>query len=151
MHDFTTHTRSSTLAGPTDDPRVIARVARRLLEDSDVSGGIRLLGVGVSSLADWIQDDLFTEDEDVPLEVVDVPVRQRERLTGYYPGQDVVHTEYGEGWVWGSGRGVVTVRFETAATPAGPVRSFAIEDPLLSRLVRPEPEESAAESSTEPD
>ena len=50
MHDFTTHTRSSTLAGPTDDPRVIARVARRLLEDSDVSGGIRLLGVGVSSL-----------------------------------------------------------------------------------------------------
>ena len=63
MHDFTTHTRSSTLAGPTDDARVIARVARRLLDDSDIGGGIRLLGVGVSSLADWIQDDLFTESE----------------------------------------------------------------------------------------
>jgi DNA polymerase-4 len=135
MHDFTTHTRSSTLAGPTDDPRVIARMARRLLEDSDISGGIRLLGVGVSSLADWIQDDLFTESEhaDTPLEVVDMPVRRRERDTGYYPGQDVVHPKYGAGWVWGSGRGRVTVRFETAETPAGPVRTFAVEDPELTK------------------
>ena len=30
------------------------------------------------------------------------------------PGMDVVHDEMGRGWVWGSGRGVVTVRFETA-------------------------------------
>ena len=28
--------------------------------------------------------------------------------------------ELGPGWVWGSGRGVVTVRFETAREPAGP-------------------------------
>lgn len=136
MHDFTTHTRSSTLAGPTDDPRVISRVARRLLEDSDISGGIRLLGVGVSSLADWIQDDLFTESEtpEAPLEELDMPERPRERQTGYYPGQDVVHTQYGEGWVWGSGRGRVTVRFETAQTARGPVRTFAIEDPELQTL-----------------
>ncbi|MFI5707594.1 DNA polymerase IV [Kribbella sp. NPDC051620] len=137
MRDFTTHTRSSTLAGPTDDPRVIARMARRLLEDSDISGGIRLLGVGVSSLADWIQDDLFTDSEheaDVPIEVVELPERPRDRMSaGYYPGQDVVHTEYGEGWVWGSGRGRVTVRFETALTPAGPVRTFAVDDPELTK------------------
>jgi DNA polymerase-4 len=135
MHDFTTHTRSSTLAGPTDDPRVIARVAKRLLEGSDISGGIRLLGVGVSSLADWIQDDLFTESEhaDTPIEIIDVPVRQRDLQTGYYPGQDVVHPQYGAGWVWGSGRGLVTVRFETAETPAGPVRTFAVEDPELRK------------------
>jgi DNA polymerase IV len=68
MHDFTTHTRSQTVAGPTDDPRTIARVARRLLEGTDISGGIRLLGVGVSSLADWIQDDLFM---DQPADEVD--------------------------------------------------------------------------------
>ena len=136
MHDFTTHTRSFTLAGPTDDPRVISRVARRLLEDSDISGGIRLLGVGVSSLADWIQDDLFTESEtaEAPLEEVEMPERPRERQAGYYPGQDVVHTQYGEGWVWGSGRGRVTVRFETAQTARGPVRTFAIEDPALQTL-----------------
>ena len=136
MHDFTTHTRSFTLAGPTDDPRVISRVARRLLEDSDISGGIRLLGVGVSSLADWIQDDLFTESEtaEAPLEEVEMPERPRERQAGYYPGQDVVHTQYGEGWVWGSGRGRVTVRFETAQTARGPVRTCAIEDPALQTL-----------------
>jgi len=135
MHDFTTHTRSSTLAGPTDDPRVVARVARRLLEESDISGGIRLLGVGVSSLADWIQDDLFTESEyaDTPPEVIELPERTRD-LTGYYPGQDVVHPEYGRGWVWGSGLGRVTVRFETTDTPPGPVRTFAIDDPALTKL-----------------
>ena len=33
----------------------------------------------------------------------------------WLPGMDVVHDEHGQGWVWGSGRGVVTVRFETAA------------------------------------
>ena len=145
MHDFTTHTRSQTVAGPTDDPRTIARVARRLLDDSEVSGGIRLLGVGVSSLADWIQDDLFPDDPfetradvhaDVDADGNDKPVDLDQRLAtgrhGYYPGQDVVHTTYGRGWVWGSGRGRVTVRFETAETPPGPVRTFALTDPDLA-------------------
>ncbi|GAA0586275.1 DNA polymerase IV [Kribbella sandramycini] len=139
MHDFTTHTRSSTLAGPTDDPRVIARVARRLLDDTDLAGGIRLLGVGVSSLADWIQDDLFTDSEaaEAPIEVIELPERARDQ-TGFYPGQDVHHPDFGPGWVWGSGRGRVTVRFETAAslTP-GPVRTFAIDDPLLTKPAAP--------------
>ena len=134
MHDFTTHTRSSTLAGPTDDARVIARVARRLLDDSEIGGGIRLLGVGVSSLADWIQDDLFTDSEadEVAVEVLELPARPRD-LDGYRPGQDVVHPEHGRGWVWGSGLGRVTVRFETADTPPGPVRTFAIDDPALTK------------------
>ncbi|MGW6276289.1 DNA polymerase IV [Kribbella sp. NPDC055071] len=147
MHDFTTHTRSSTLAGPTDDARVIARVARRLLDDSEVGGGIRLLGVGVSSLADWIQDDLFTESEhaEATVEVVELPERARD-LTGYYPGQDVAHPDYGHGWVWGSGRGRVTVRFETAQTPPGPVRTFAVDDPLLTKV-----QMSAVEEDDEPE
>jgi DNA polymerase IV len=54
---------------------------------------------------------------------------------------DVVHEEMGRGWVWGSGRGVVTVRFETAQTPAGPVRSYPIDDPALSPW-RPEDPDS---------
>lgn len=47
------------------------------------------------------------------------------------PGQDVVHAELGAGWVWGSGRGRVTVRFEGPGTPPGPVRTFPVDDPAL--------------------
>ena len=59
LHDFTTLSRSVTLASPTDRPGLVARVARSLLADLDTSGGVRLLGVGVSGLADWVQEDLF--------------------------------------------------------------------------------------------
>jgi DNA polymerase-4 len=108
-----------------------------LLDDSEVASGIRLLGVGVSSLADWIQDDLFNEYETDAAgnEPVDVVVPEQPLATGrtgYYPGQDVLHVRHGPGWVWGSGRGRVTVRFETAATPPGPVRTFSLDDPELS-------------------
>jgi DNA polymerase-4 len=49
---------------------------------------------------------------------------------------DVVHAVHGPGWVWGSGRGRVTVRFETADTPPGPVRTLAADDPELSAARR---------------
>ncbi|KQZ69982.1 DNA polymerase IV [Nocardioides sp. Root151] len=138
LHDFTTLSRSNTLASPTDSAQVIGRVARSLLVDLDVSGGVRLLGVGVSGLADWVQDDLFgPEPEDVePEPAPDVPTaRQR----SWAPGSDVTHDEFGAGWVWGSGKGVVTVRFETAETGPGPVRSYKVDDPALARFV-PDPE-----------
>ena len=51
---------------------------------------------------------------------------------------DVVHEQHGPGWVWGSGRGVVTVRFETAETEPGRVLSFPADDPLLAPAPRPE-------------
>jgi DNA polymerase-4 len=35
----------------------------------------------------------------------------------------------------------VTVRFETADTPAGPVRTFAVDDPMLSKLATPTDDE----------
>jgi DNA polymerase-4 len=53
---------------------------------------------------------------------------------------DVVHEEMGRGWVWGSGRGVVTVRFETASTGPGPVRSYPVDCPELSAWRPPEPD-----------
>jgi DNA polymerase-4 len=62
------------------------------------------------------------------------------------PGMDVEHAEMGRGWVWGSGRGVVTVRFETAATGPGPVRSLKADDPALQPW-RPE----SPDGSTVPD
>lgn len=59
--------------------------------------------------------------------------RSRSRI-GWPPGADVEHTEQGPGWVWGSGRGLVTVRFETAGSPPGPVRTFSADDPALHRI-----------------
>ncbi|WP_020577627.1 DNA polymerase IV [Actinopolymorpha alba] len=146
LFDFSTHTRSTTLAGPTDDVRVVTRLARQLLTDVDTSAGARLLGVGVSGLADWVQDDLFTsvvDDADndagapgelaiggTPENLVSGTPDAAPRL--WSPGADVVHTTYGQGWVWGAGRGRVTVRFETSSSGPGPVRTFAGDDPDLA-------------------
>ncbi len=137
LHDFTTLSRSSTLSSPTDDGATIARIARSLQGDLDTTGGVRLLGVGVSGLADWVQEDLFGEGADE--EEVEVTLPEPPRRT-WPPGADVVHDEMGPGWVWGSGSGVVTVRFETAETPPGPVRSFRADDPALHRW-EPPPDE----------
>jgi DNA polymerase IV len=134
-HDFTTITRSATRSQPTDDPRLVAQFARRLLSEVDTSSGIRLLGVGATTLADFVQDDLFgaaaTTTEPEPFEpeasVTPAPAAPAE----WRPGQDVHHDEHGPGWVWGSGRGRVTVRFEGPLTPPGPVRTFPVDDPTL--------------------
>ena len=127
-HDFETHTRSSTLAGPTDRARTIVEAAQKLLAGADLQGGLRLIGVGVSGLADWVQDDLFGEPEEELTEIVEP---EPERPVEYRPGNDVHHVEHGDGWVWGAGMGRVTVRFETRHTAPGPVRTFATDDPQL--------------------
>jgi DNA polymerase IV len=131
LHDFTTHTRSSTLPAPTDSPRTVVRLARSLLGDVDTSGGVRLLGVGVSGLADWIQEDLFGDDEPLEEGVADEVLDRVSRRRSWAPGMDVEHDVHGRGWVWGSGLGRVTVRFETADTGPGPVRTLPADDPEL--------------------
>ncbi|MFE9933888.1 DNA polymerase IV [Streptomyces sp. NPDC005533] len=60
-YDFSTLTRSETLRGPTDDTAVVREAAARLLEGVDTTGGVRLLGVGVTGLADYTQEDLFAQ------------------------------------------------------------------------------------------
>ncbi|HEY7044730.1 MAG TPA: DNA polymerase IV [Nocardioidaceae bacterium] len=148
LHDFTTLTRSATIAGPTDRPKVVSRLARKLLGELDTSGGVRLLGVGVSGLADWIQDDLFVDEEeaadepstvDADAEIAEIAETRPRHGRGWMPGMDVEHARYGPGWVWGSGLGRVTVRFETADTGAGAVRTLAADDADLVR--RPVPTE----------
>ncbi|MFI7502654.1 DNA polymerase IV [Streptomyces sp. NPDC049687] len=140
-YDFSTLTRSETLRGPTDDPVVIREAAARLLDSVDTTGGVRLLGVGVSGLADFTQEDLFAqaaEEEradgaaeeqlpEKPAVAEPVPVEHQWR-----PGHDVVHTELGHGWVQGSGLGRVTVRFETPESEPGRVRTFRVDDPELA-------------------
>ncbi|MPY52093.1 DNA polymerase IV [Streptomyces acidicola] len=136
-YDFSTLTRSETLRGPTDDPAVVRETAARLLEAVDTTGGVRLLGVGVSGLADYTQEDLFAQaagethldDEDTleePAREAAAPAERR-----WPAGHDVCHTEFGHGWVQGSGLGRVTVRFETPDSAPGRVRTFRTDDPAL--------------------
>ncbi|WP_374999406.1 DNA polymerase IV [Aeromicrobium sp. CTD01-1L150] len=134
-HDFTTHTRSTTLAGPTDSPVVLTETALDLLTETDLAGGLRLIGVGTSGLADWVQEDLFTVEEEPLPEQPDAGRPDAEEtpdVVTWAPGMDAHHDEHGDGWVWGAGLGRVTVRFETRSTPAGPVHTFAADDPRLS-------------------
>lgn len=158
-YDFATLTRSDTLRGPTDDSAVIREAAERLLEAVDTTAGVRLLGVGVSGLADYTQEDLFAQaagdDRGGPLEAdtqarpapeppagskpvsappaaspPPTPAPASQRL--WLPGLDVRHTEHGPGWVQGSGVGRVTVRFEQPGSPPGRVRTFRADDPALT-------------------
>lgn len=146
-YDFSTLTRSETLRGPTDDPAVVREAAVRLLETVDTTGGVRLLGVGVSGLADFTQEDLFaqiaTEREaeeqaavavagaGPDVEAAGEPEPEPEPPRRWHPGLDVVHEEFGAGWVQGSGVGRVTVRFETPWSAPGRVRTFVVDDPAL--------------------
>lgn len=137
-YDFSTLTRSETLRGPTDDPAVVREAAARLLDSVDTTGGVRLLGVGVSGLADYTQEDLFaqampSQAAETSEESVSEPVVERPQLVERHwrAGQDVRHSEYGHGWVQGSGLGRVTVRFETPQSLPGRVRTFSVADPAL--------------------
>ncbi|MFI8286057.1 DNA polymerase IV [Streptomyces albidoflavus] len=150
-YDFSTLTRSETLRGPTDDPAVVREAAARLLEGVDTTGGVRLLGVGVSGLADYTQEDLFAQaageraaeaeaaaevDEQAtpgPAAEAGDPVAPAAPEERRWPaGHDVVHAVHGPGWVQGSGVGRVTVRFETPTSAPGRVRTFRTDDPELS-------------------
>ena len=62
--DFTTLTRSLTLAQPTDSARVVVRTARSLMDAVDMRAGIRLLGVGVSSLGTDVAQQLSFDEPD---------------------------------------------------------------------------------------
>jgi len=160
-YDFSTLTRSETLRGPTDDPTVVREAAARLLEAVDTTGGVRLLGVGVTGLADFTQEDLFAQAADAKQAAdarqaagesattpgkpdgtatdapdtagaTDAPESEEQPAARrWQAGHDVRHAVHGHGWVQGSGVGRVTVRFEEPWTPPGRVRTFGVDDPEL--------------------
>jgi DNA polymerase-4 len=148
-YDFSTLTRSETLRGPTDDAGVVREAAARLIETVDTTAGVRLLGVGVSGLADFTQEDLFAQAQ-AGAEAAEATERvaagrQEERAAPeaeaeateaaadrrWVPGRDVRHAEHGHGWVQGSGLGRVTVRFEQPGSRPGRVRTYSVDDPGL--------------------
>ncbi|MFD5753421.1 DNA polymerase IV [Streptomyces sp. NPDC127033] len=125
-YDFSTLTRSETLRGPTDDPGVVREAAGRLLESVDTTGGVRLLGVGVTGLADFTQEDLFAQ------------AAARERAAEE-PGTAAVATggpeEAGQGdAVAGGGAGQGRSATEGAADPGdGPPPSAGTSGPAGER------------------
>ena len=154
--DFTILSRSLTLNGATDRPETISRIARGLLDGVPIETGFRLLGVGVANFSEAAQEELFEPDaagavvqsltgavvaetaNQTPTRDTDPSIRPRWR-PGFLPGVDVVHDAHGAGWVWGSGLGRVTVRFETAATGPGRVRTLREDDPALHLVDRRSP------------
>ena len=88
LHDFSTHTRSRTVAAPTDRPELITEVARSLLGTVDTTGGVRLLGVGVAGLTDVLQDRLFDDRPRRPIRPRrDVLGRRRAEVPTLTPGR----------------------------------------------------------------
>lgn len=154
--DFSLQTRAATLGHATDRATSVTALAVSLLEGLDVGGGLRLLGVGVSGFTPHAQDELdlglaasaprphrdtdYEAGAAAPDRLVTAPAEtdQAPAPALWRTGADVLHETYGGGWVWGSGRGRVTVRFEGPRTTAGPVRTFAADDPALSHADPPE-------------
>ena len=137
--DMSTLTRSATLPYATAEAAPLIAVARRLLLDPREIGPIRLLGVGFSGLSDVRQESLFPDLELTAFEpdshseqaFENAPGTATAAMFGPAPeaalwriGDDVIHRDFGHGWVQGAGHGVVTVRFETRGSGPGQARTF---------------------------
>ncbi|WP_151549167.1 MULTISPECIES: DNA polymerase IV [Corynebacterium] len=151
MADFHIESRSHTLNYATDDFDTLHAVAKKMVRYPDELGPIRLVGVSFSGLEAARQNVMFPElDQRVlpPAKFDDTEVGVRDSSSEpahdgeespepepdsptWTATQDVVHPEYGHGWVQGSGHGIVSVRFETRTTTRGLTRSFAVDDPDL--------------------
>ena len=136
--DMSTLTRSATLPYATTDAATLIATARRLLLDPVEIGPIRLVGVGFSGLSDVRQESLFPDLELVAEEVSGTqlghPVTELAATPpAWRVGDDVVHTEYGHGWIQGAGHGVMTIRFETRGTGPGPAHTFPDDTAGIAR------------------
>jgi len=95
---------------------------------------VRLLGVGMSGLADAVQQDLF---DPAPAPDAGRPPAEEEWAGGWYPGLDVVHDRLGRGWVERVEPDALTVRFEGPDTPPGAARRIPLPDAGLRPAAPP--------------
>ena len=138
--DMSIVTRSVTLPYATADAATLVAAAQRSVIDPEELGAIRLVGVGLAGLSTVRQGSLFPELDVGPAAGdVDLEAAEESEPSGgsdrpeWRQGADVAHTEFGHGWVQGSGHGVVTVRFETRSTGPGAARTFPADHPQLAR------------------
>jgi DNA polymerase-4 len=141
--DMSTLTRSATMPYATTEAGTLTAMARRLLLDPLQIGPIRLLGVGFSGLSDVHQESLFgdlelssqspeTHEAHENFETLRAALLSGQDAARWRIGDDIVHREFGHGWVQGAGHGVVTVRFETRGSGPGPARTFPVDDPEIT-------------------
>ncbi|MFC7447064.1 DNA polymerase IV [Rhodococcus daqingensis] len=141
--DMSIVTRSATLPYATTELQTLVATAQRQVIDPLELGPVRLVGVSLGGLTSVRQGSLFPDLDqgDVMLitELEAAPAVPAPAIptvvdaARWRPGQDVVHPEFGHGWVQGCGHGVVTVRFETRSTGPGVARTFAEDDDGLAR------------------
>lgn len=133
--DFSTLSRSETLPAATSDRPLLAAAADRLVAVAVPPGTpIRLVGVSYSGLATSEQEALFDTGPADPQQTeapAEAP-RREPAVRDWRAGDDVRHETWGHGWVQGAGHGRVTVRFETASTGKGRVRTFHADEPGMS-------------------
>ncbi|HEY1970691.1 MAG TPA: DNA polymerase IV [Pseudonocardia sp.] len=138
--DFATRSRSETALTASTNLAQFSATARRLTAGALPESGVRLIGVSLSGLTDFVQPPLFEEAAPAVAEAAGdqpeigpepAPSRAAPLVRGWRAGDDVRHPEHGHGWVQGSGHGRVTVRFETRSTGAGYARTFAVDAPEL--------------------
>jgi DNA polymerase-4 len=135
--DFKAHTRSTTLATPTDDLDEIIAAARSVIPRPEVSGAVRLVGVSLSGLTEERQAVLFPEPGVEAVRAVETTApetaetAETDHRVDWRPTADVHHEVFGHGWVQGTGAGVVSVRFESRSTGPGRARTLDIDDPAL--------------------
>jgi DNA polymerase IV len=138
--DMSTLTRSATMPYATTEAGTLIAMARRLLLDPLQIGPIRLLGVGFSGLSDVHQESLFgdlelsseTTEAHEDFETLRAALLSGQATAQWRIGDDVVHRDFGHGWVQGAGHGVVTVRFETRGSGPGPARTFPVDAPEIT-------------------
>jgi DNA polymerase-4 len=144
--DMSTLTRSATLPYATADAATLIGTARRLLLDPVEIGPVRLVGVGFSGLSDVRQESLFPDLDQTVDETINAtsamnaghaldapPAATGPATTAWRIGDDVMHPQFGHGWVQGAGHGVMTIRFETRATGPGPARTLPAESADVTR------------------
>ena len=114
--------RSTTLAAPTDAAPTIAGSPAACSASSTPPAASACSASGCRGSPTGSRRTCSATSEDEPAEDEPVDGAPRDPAGPHLVARAWTSctTSTGRGWVWGAGRGIVTVRFETAETPPGP-------------------------------
>lgn len=102
------------------------------LDQSAIEASLATLVYRVSDEDDYETGVHVTGSENTGSALASVQLPKTTRDSRFFRTQDVVHEEYGHGWVTGHGQGKVSVRFESRSRVGGKIRTFDETDRQLS-------------------